>query len=109
MTTTYSRRVRAQRRLRGRIEKAVERIRALYAQPKWNVTEWNAELCRAEQQLCSALRRYVEKYGGGQYYAWELQHVVWRLSPDYVLFINQFGDLELTKRVVVGIIRMPTT
>jgi hypothetical protein len=93
-------------RARRRLYKAIYRLQMLYDEPGCCDLEQQqtAEISRAEQELCSALQEFINVRGWlSRYNAWIAQHMLWRLSPDYMLVVKPHG-LELIRRVVVGII-----
>jgi hypothetical protein len=99
---------RALRNTRRRLAKAVQRLQMLHGEPKWDISAWNADVHRAEQELCPALEEYINLRGwASRYHTWIAQHVLWALAPEYMLFAKPNGNLELVKRIVVGTIQVP--
>jgi hypothetical protein len=101
--------MRAQRRVRRRLTAAVQQLQLLYAEPKWDIGAWSAEVRRAEQQVCSALRKYIEhnkwSIQHSQHHVWVLQQIFWQLSPEYLLHVSP-SRIELVKKITVGVVSL---
>jgi hypothetical protein len=81
----------------------------LHGEPKWDISEWNSDVHKAEQELCSALEEYINIRGWlSRYNTWIAQHVLWALAPMYMLIVRPSGNLELVKKTTVGTIRVLT-